>query len=283
MNEETNNLKQVDKLNALASVLDKHREVSIQEAIYRLLGLTMTKSSVVVKYLSTIHPNHRDGLLKGNIDQLDANETIFHNSPHEYYENRPEESDQPGVHYGPEQKVKDYWKNLSLAEFWSDYDIVYGRADQDRSNLIKLQNGKGCIRKRIKSSAILRYYLNYSNDEDLARGLLILFMPFRNEMNEIHRKDVKKLLSENSAFIEEKRSKFEKYKVMADLISHIQSDIDKNEDKNEEEDIFEDEETTDPQDIANFEKWARSQATKDLSKFKNLTGLCDIDEMRSNI
>ena len=186
VNEETNNLKQVDKLNALASVLDKHREVSIQEAIYRLLGLSMAKSSVVVKYLSTIHPNYRDGLLKGNIEGLDANESIFHNSPHEYYESRPEESDQPGVKYGPEQMEKDYWKNLSLAEFWSDYDIVYGRVDEQRSNLIKLQNGKGYIRKRVKSSAILRYYLNYSNDEDLARGLLILFLPFRNEMEEIH-------------------------------------------------------------------------------------------------
>ena len=78
VNEETNNLKQVDKLNALASVLDKHREVSIQEAIYRLLGLSMTKSSVIVKYLSTIHPNHRDGLLKGNMENLENNESIFH-------------------------------------------------------------------------------------------------------------------------------------------------------------------------------------------------------------
>ena len=56
----------------------------------------------------------------------------------------------------------------------------------DTSNLIKLQNGKGFVRKQIKCSAILRYYLNYSNDEDLARGLLILFKPFRNEMKEIH-------------------------------------------------------------------------------------------------
>ena len=283
VNEETNNLKQVDKLNALASVLDKHREVSIQEAIYRLLGLSMTKSSVVVKYLSTIHPNHRDGLLKGNIEGLEANESIFHNSPHEYYENRPEKSDQPGVNYNPEQMKKNYWKNMSLSEFWSDYDIVYGRADQGRSTSIKLQNGKGYIRKRLSSSAILRYYLNYSNDEDLARGLLILFLPFRNEMEEIHRKDVKKLLSKNSDLIEEKRSRFEKYKVMADLISNIQAEVEKNEDENQEEDTFEDEETTNPQDIENFEKWARSQAIKDLSKFNNLTGLCDLNDLRANI
>ena len=128
VNEETNNLKQVDKLNALASVLDKHREVSIQEAIYRLLGLPMTKSSVVVKYLSTIHPNHRDGLLKGNLEDLDENEAIFHNSPHEYYQHRPKRSDQPGVNYEPEQLKDDYWDKLTLAEFWSEFDIVYGQS-----------------------------------------------------------------------------------------------------------------------------------------------------------
>ena len=76
VNEETNNLRQLDKINALASVLDKHREVSVQEAIYRLLGLSMTKSSVKVKYLSTIHPNFRDGLLRGNIEDLEENESI---------------------------------------------------------------------------------------------------------------------------------------------------------------------------------------------------------------
>ena len=283
VNEETNNLKQVDKLNALAAVLDKHREVSIQEAIYRLLGLPMTKSSVLVKYLSTVHPHFRDGLLKGNMEGLDANEAIFHNSPHDYYENRPEQSDQKGVRYKPEELEKDYWMNMSLADFWSEYDIVYTKIDQEASNLIKLQNDKGYIRKRVKSKAILRYYLNYSNDEDLARGLLILFLPFRDEMRDIHQKDVKKLLSEKGDIIEEKRGKFEKYKVMADLISNIQTDVEKNDADDEEPDNFEDEETTDPKDINDFEKWARSQASKDLSKFNDLTRLSDINDLRSKI
>merc|ERR1712243_397107 len=92
VNDDTSNLPQIEKINALASVLDKHREVSVQEAVYRLLSLPMTKSSVKVKYISTIHPHHRDGLLKGNIESLDANESIFHTSIHQYYEKRPKES-----------------------------------------------------------------------------------------------------------------------------------------------------------------------------------------------
>ena len=59
---------------------------------------------------------------------------------------------------------------------------------------------------------VLRYYLSYDNDEDLARGLLILFFPFRNEYEEIHLDDVKQLLRENLQSIEEKRVLFEKYK-----------------------------------------------------------------------
>ena len=57
-------LSQMQLLNKLASTIVKHREVSIQEATYRLLGLPMIKSSVKVKYVNTCHPDKRDGLLK---------------------------------------------------------------------------------------------------------------------------------------------------------------------------------------------------------------------------
>ena len=42
LDNKTTSLKQMDKLDYLASALDKHRETSIQEIIYRLLGLAMT-------------------------------------------------------------------------------------------------------------------------------------------------------------------------------------------------------------------------------------------------
>ena len=50
--------------------------------------------------------------------------------------------------------------------------------------------------------AVLRYYLNYTNDEDLARGLLVLFFPFRDEIKDIHTNDVKQLLAKNHGLIE---------------------------------------------------------------------------------
>ena len=112
--EECKDLSRMEKLNKFADVLDKHREVSIQECIYRLLGLPMSKFSTKVKFLSTNHPNFRDGLLKGNLDELRENESIFHMSAHQYYENRPLNN--------PEDMID--WEEITLAEFWANYEVV---------------------------------------------------------------------------------------------------------------------------------------------------------------
>ena len=77
VNDQAKGLSNMDLIKEVSTVLDKHREVSIQEAIYRMLSLPMTKSSIRVKYLSTIHPHFRDGLIKGNIQNLDKEESIF--------------------------------------------------------------------------------------------------------------------------------------------------------------------------------------------------------------
>ena len=191
IDEETSYSNQMDKLNALSNALDKNREVSIQEGIYRILGLPMTKFSVIVKYVSTVHPDFRDGLLKSNVQELEENESIFHNSPQDYYENRPDDSNEDNVDYDEEEQQESYWQNLSLSEFWSKYDILYQKQPKMTGNIISLKNGS-FIRRR-NENAILRYYLSYDNDEDLARGLLILFKPFKKELDEIHSKDEKAL------------------------------------------------------------------------------------------
>ena len=115
--------------------------------------------------------------------------------------------------------------------------------------------------------AVLRYYLNYNNDEDLARGLLVLFLPFQDEMKEIHTQDVKALLSNFEELIENKRSMFEKYKLMTDLISTInteENNQNKNDEDTEEEAEDVDMETTSPMDIEEFNKWAKNQADTSL-------------------
>ena len=112
--------------------------------------------------------------------------------------------------------------------------------------------------------------MNYGNDEDLARGLLILFKSFRNEMDEIHSQDVKQLLVDNRELIESKRQNFEKYKLMTELISKIESNVDANDNLFIDEDDGDELETTSEKDIQNFNNWAKTQANKELSNLKNL-------------
>ena len=85
-------------------------------------------------------------------------------------------------------------------------------------------------------------------------------------------------MEENRSLIEDNRAKYEKYRLMCDLINEIQQqggggDIDSEE---EGEDI----ETHDPAEIKDFEKWAASQASKELANLKDMT---DASHLRKDI
>jgi chromosomal replication initiation ATPase DnaA len=69
---------------------------------------------------------------------------------------------------------------------------------------------------------------------------------------------------------------------MTDLVSNIQSEMNANED-DEEDNADKESESTEPSEIEDFNNWARNQASKDLSNFKHLTDLCDMNKLRSNI
>ena len=108
-------------------------------------------------------------------------------------------------------------------------------------------------------------------------------MPFRNEMAEIHEKDVFKLLEENRTTVDQNREKYEKFKLMSDLINEIQkqNENEKKDESDDEED--EDIETTAPEDVDDFEKWACSEASKELSKLADLTDIPNVVELQKSI
>ena len=158
---------------------------------------------------------------------------------------------------------------MSLADFASNYDIMYNPGK--RKNVIKLQNKKGYIVKR-GSPAVLRYFLKYTIDEDMYRGLCTLFLPFRNELKDIHSNDVKLLYLENEEMIEENRQKYEKHRGMIEIIKKYEESRENNEDDDlefeaKELDDYITEETTKPTDIAAFEKEAQEQAKKALGLY----------------
>ena len=154
---------------------------------------------------------------------LEQGESVFHISLHDRYEARPNNSEDD----------EEDWDNMSLADFCSNYDVVYSSGN--RTNVIKLQNKKGYIGKR-RSACVIRYFLKYTNEEEMYRALCILFLPFRNEMQEIHSKDVKALYLKNEDQIEEMRNKYEKHRGMVELIKKIEEGREKNDDDEEDED-----------------------------------------------
>ena len=423
INDNAENLSKMDLLNQLASVLDKHREVSIQEATYRLMGFPMVKSSTVVKYVTTCHPNFRDGLLKSNIQDIDdKTESIFHDSPSIYYENRPinkpyyyedefiqtsksmgektkqsnldktwtsdseydddydkinvkndttsqinmnqtwrpeqdedntddelnqtwakrrkerqvnlnrtwtpdvpssgedeinvkmgttsqENIDQtwrPDIdsdntedeffnaedqenekYFKADEKKPNYWDNLTFAEFMAYYDIVYKK--ERPTNCLKLR-GKNVFIRRRTQDAVLRYYLRFDDIEEYCRGLLILFYPYRNEMVDVHEKNVIELAKNNFNGIRQVQAKFEAHKTLTDIINEVQKKLDEQvafaEFDEDEEEIKEDKEffeTTSKEEMQDFESWAKSQAEKQLKSVKEFTNLQDITALRQSI
>ena len=50
----------------------------------------MTQFSRKIKYLSTTSSEHRDGILKPNLDDLEDGESAFLKSAIDYYEHRPD-------------------------------------------------------------------------------------------------------------------------------------------------------------------------------------------------
>ena len=167
-----------------------------------------------------------------------------------------------------------------MEQFNTSGVLDYQKKPKKTGRINALKNGS-FIRRRLEN-AVLRYYLNNGNNEDLARGLLILFKPFRNEVIEIHRHDVQLLLAENREIIEMKREKFERYKMMTELISNIKGNIENESASCSDEDDVDPESTSKP-DIEEFTSWAKFQAKKELLNFKSQMNIASIESLRTNV
>ena len=71
-------------IHALVWMMDSENQVVLSFSSNE--NMPMTKCSVVVKFISTVHPDFRNRLLKANVDEITDDESIFHNSPHNYYQ-----------------------------------------------------------------------------------------------------------------------------------------------------------------------------------------------------
>ena len=168
LEKECGNNTSLEKLKKIRNLLDRQREESIQECVWRSLGFPMTKFSHVVKFINTNHPQHRDCMVRPQAELEAMNEeevNLFLPSPHKYYENRP------AAH-----------EDICMAMWSKHFD--YFKTPPPGSNkdrLIALQNNMGFVRQRRPGQeAIIRFRIDQQQQIEQARSLCMLFLPYRN-------------------------------------------------------------------------------------------------------
>ena len=119
----------------------------------------------------------------------------------------------------------------------------------------------------------------------MARGLCILFLPFENEVKDIHNKDPRKLLAANTEVINSNRKMFEKNNLINELISQLESEREDGEESDDEGDDDEnEEETTDKCDLLKEQEEHDKQKAKDaLPKEDTTLDYLEPEELRRQI
>ena len=175
-----------------------HREVSAQEAVYRVLSLPLIRGSRQVIFVPTDLPENRTKLLKPlkKIQELDDDdEDLYMSGMLEKYADRPHSVE-----------------NLCLADFSSYYcyggkpkdkepeldDFPGSEAEEDPTEeklealpkTIQLKTTKQKLKRRVKPAIIRTHqYSQLQQEEEFYHSKLLLYLPWRNEDNDLKGED----------------------------------------------------------------------------------------------
>ena len=169
------------QLRKVGSAFLTHREVSAQEAVYRILSLPMKQLSRSVVFVDTNPKNDRIAVLKDNasLTQLEDNDTnVFQKSLIDRYQHRPQQL-----------------SSMCLAEFAATYVVKYERNDCDAlpapesdvtSTQITLTDNFGKMNKR-KQQAVIRFrkYNKETDPSNWYRAKLMLYYPWFDEQADL--------------------------------------------------------------------------------------------------
>ena len=170
----------LSQLRKVGSAFLNHREVSAQEAVYRILSIPMKQLSRSVVFVDTNSKCNRIGVLKdlNAISQLDDDDqNVFQKSLLDRYEHRPPSLD-----------------TMCLAEFAANYVTNYQQEDDDvlpnktlvstcnTGSKIHLTNNFGTMHKR-SHEAVIRFHRHNKDKEpsNYYRAKLMLYYPWHNE------------------------------------------------------------------------------------------------------
>jgi hypothetical protein len=161
-----------------------HRELSAQESVYRLLGLSMLSCNVRRVFVPADLPENRVRILKSmaQLEKLDPDShEVYMTGLIQRYAARP-----------------DSLSSMCLADFAVEYDVCYGgqqssRDDVQPSNdtnefdrVISLQKGMGKMRHRKVRAVMLTHKFSVEKEpEKFYHSQLMLFIPWRDEENDL--------------------------------------------------------------------------------------------------
>ena len=187
VSKETSGKEVRSQLRLLGSVFLNHREVSGQEAVYRILSLPLKQLSRKVVFINTDTRQERVSILKKPkmLDEMDKDDpNIFQTSLIERYAARPTILD-----------------NMCLAEFAANFTTRSGQHHDEDSNdalpkpdegnevkaqRIHLNNGLGYMYKRRRETVVRfhKFSLNKQSSK-VYRSKLMPYLPWRNEDSDI--------------------------------------------------------------------------------------------------
>ncbi|XP_026120183.1 LOW QUALITY PROTEIN: uncharacterized protein LOC113099530, partial [Carassius auratus] len=170
------NLEVKESLKQLGSIYLHNREISAQEAVYRLTGMHLKECSRKVQFIpigqNPVKMSLPLHILQNKMenDQSDDESYLWMTSVTDRYKNRPE---------------KEPLENLCLASFCSEYRVltkseVSSQKKTAENELIKLNNNNGHVKRRTRTEPAVVRYPRFSPTKDPEKyyhSLLQLFFP----------------------------------------------------------------------------------------------------------
>ncbi len=163
------NLSDRECMKQVMNAYSKNREVSAQEAVARTCSLKLKSTSRSVIFIPTDDNAVKMSLPMKYLQTMDDDvENVWMTGLPDKYKARPNR---------PE------FENMCMAEFASEYRIVYGRQTKGK-NVLPLQNNMGQIQKRTRGKpAVIRFarFSQQKTPEKFYGTLLKLYLPYRRD------------------------------------------------------------------------------------------------------
>ncbi|XP_053089417.1 uncharacterized protein LOC117597159 [Pangasianodon hypophthalmus] len=139
-----------DEMKQIMQAYSKHRQVSGQESVARTCSLPMKKCSRSVVFIPTDDEALKMSLPLSVLQTKDPDsEDVWMSGIMEKYRTRPRTQE---------------FEKMCLADFASNYRIVYGRQTEGR-NFHRLLNGMGFVQKRTVGKAAIIRYARFSEEK----------------------------------------------------------------------------------------------------------------------